>query len=135
MNDIISAFEIWRKGVPEYDWPEIEFKQKENKMTLNDMAYEIHQNAIDKGFWWEERNIGELIALMHSELSEALEATRHGNPVDEHCPEFRSFDIELADCIIRILDVCGNRGMDIDGAITAKMEFNKTRPVLHDKKF
>jgi NTP pyrophosphatase (non-canonical NTP hydrolase) len=102
---------------------------------INNLANEIHQYAVDKGFWEHERNDGECIALMHSELSEALEALRHGNPQDEHCPEFTNAEIELADCIIRILDTCAAWRFDIEGAIIAKIEFNKTRPHKHNKKF
>lgn len=95
----------------------------------------VHNNARDKGWWDEARNDGEAIALMHSELSEALEALRKGNPNDEKCPQFTNLEVELADCIIRILDFAGGNGLDIAGAIVAKHEFNKTRPHKHGKKF
>jgi NTP pyrophosphatase (non-canonical NTP hydrolase) len=104
-------------------------------MNLNELAKTIHQNAVDKGFWWEDRNIGECIALMHSELSEALEAARHGNPVDEHCPGFGNLEIELADCIIRILDFCDAHKLLIQEAVDAKMAYNFTRPFKHNKRF
>ena len=96
-----------------------------------------HRRMIEKGFWTEgqERNFGETIALIHSELSEALEGHRHGNPMDEHCPLFTSVEIELADAVIRILDLAGSKPnlFRIGAAIAAKMEYNLSRPRKHGK--
>ncbi len=73
---------------------------------------------------------------MHSELSEALEALRHGNGPSDHIPEFSGVEEELADVIIRICDVAQERGWRVAEAIIAKMAFNATRPHRHgNKKF
>ena len=93
---------------------------------LNIMRDQCHQLAVDCGWWVEERNDGELICLMHSELSEAMEGLRK-DLQDPHVPERKNIDVELADCIIRILDFCGARGIDIAGAVSDKLDYNKTR--------
>lgn len=102
----------------------------------NEMAKSVHQTAIDKGWWDDPRNDGELVALMHSELSEALEGLRAGNPADDKVPEFSSAEAELADVVIRIMDMSKARGWDVAGALIAKAMMNTTRERMHGgKKF
>jgi len=82
------------------------------------------------------QNDGEKIALMHSELSEALEGLRAGNPPDDKVTEFSSVEVELADVIIRIFDLAGKREWDVVGAMLAKLQMNRGRPYRHGgKKF
>ena len=114
-----------------------------SKITLNDtfpdyfqlMSKHVHANAVAHGWWEEPREDGTLIALIMSEAAEALEALRKGNGPDEHCPQFSGAEVELADVIIRIMDMAEARGWDVAGAIVAKHEFNKTRPYKHGKEF
>ena len=75
------------------------------------------------------------LALMHSEISECIEALREGNPICEKCPPYSSEEVELADLVIRVMVYARRRGYDIPGAILAKKEFNRGRPFLHGKKF
>ena len=52
-------------------------------MNLDEWAREIHEIAVEHGWWEEERSFGEIVALCHSELSEALEADRLGEELVE----------------------------------------------------
>jgi len=72
------------------------------------------------------RNFGEALALMHSELSEALEADRKGLK-DDKLPHRDGREVEFADCIIRILDTAAALGLDVAGAIIEKNRYNASR--------
>jgi NTP pyrophosphatase (non-canonical NTP hydrolase) len=105
-------------------------------MHVRDLCKEAHATAKKKGFWecYENgdvmpRNDGEIIALMHSELSEALEALRH--PDEKH----NNVGEEMADCCIRIFDYCEAKKIDLEKEIADKMAKNKARPFKHGKKF
>lgn len=100
-------------------------------MDLNKLAQEVHQANIK---WWQdpvtgkpiERNKGELIALMHSELSECLEGERK-DLMDDKLPHRKMAEVELADALIRILDYATGFNYDIQGAYEEKMQYNAKR--------
>ena len=106
-------------------------------MTISELVYNSYANARLKGWHDETRSFGDLIALIHSELSEALEEYRNGHGVTEVYlrdgkPE--GVPVELADVMIRIGDMCGLLGIDIDEAIKLKMQYNSGRPHRHGGK-
>ena len=124
--------------------------------TLVDLISEAHQTAVLKGWWgdaaadalaagnpvdaYEDRNLYEQVALMHSELSEAVEELRNGRGVTEVYynegkpgkPE--GFPVELADVLIRIFDAAGRYGIDLTAAVDVKLKYNQSRPYRHGGK-
>ena len=104
-------------------------------MTLNGWAKEIHENSMHHGWWDEDRSFGEIVALCHSELSEALEAYRNGEDmvwINDGKPD--GIAVEMIDCIIRILDWCDNEEIDVDEVLKLKHAYNTTRPYKHGGK-
>ena len=121
---------------------------------INKLAKEIHQSNIDKGFFDDERNIGEMLCLIHSEVSEALEADRKGRYSKEVDLEVitiswndnrfmesfeggikDTFEDEMADIVIRVFDMCAFKNIDLEGHIKAKMRYNSLREYKHGKKY
>jgi len=93
--------------------------------SLNELANLCHSIAREKGFWDEERNIGEALMLVVTELAEAMEAHRKQDDAN--------FKEELADTFIRLLDLCGGLKLDIEEEIYQKALINKKRPYKHGK--
>lgn len=129
---------------------------------LNKLSVEIHENAKSKGFFDSEKNIGEMLCLIHSEVSEALEADRKNHYYENSGSMLRgladknygiifhdeqiartafeetvknTFEDELADVVIRVLDLCAFKGIDIESHIKAKMRYNAMREHKHGKKY
>ena len=130
---------------------------------INKLAKEIHLNARSKGFFDAEKNIGEMLCLIHSEVSEALEADRKNhytklkkdwyikgladpNYGASFCDneafkkEFKNsvkntFEDELADIMIRVMDLAAFKGIDLEAHIKAKMRYNASREHKHGKKY
>lgn len=100
---------------------------------LQDAIDLAHRTAVDAGWYRNpktgetiQRNFGEVIALMHSELSEALEADRR-DLKDDKLSHRSGVEVELADCCIRIFDTAAALGLDLAGAIIEKNRFNRQR--------
>jgi NTP pyrophosphatase (non-canonical NTP hydrolase) len=125
---------------------------------INELAKQIHKNAIDKGFFEKEKNIGEMLCLIHSEVSEALEADRNdmymhkrmeSSPIgavngwvsdEDFWKSFRqnvkgTFEEELADIMIRVMDLAAYKNIDLEAHIKAKMRYNSLREKYHGKKY
>lgn len=100
-------------------------------MNLNELAQKVHAANIK---WWQntetgepiKRNKGELLALIHSEISEALEGERK-DLMDDKLPHRKMAEVELADTIIRIMNYAAGFGYDLQGAFDEKMAFNAQR--------
>ena len=124
-------------------------------MNIKEIQKEIHQVNVEKGFWEDRKNVGEVLMLIVSELGEALDAHRSGKSADIdafnargidriHPDDFEvdfqqcikdTFEDEIADTVIRILDMCEGFGIDLETHIKLKLEYNKTRPYKHGKKY
>lgn len=114
-------------------------------MNLNEYTKKIHDNSVAHGWWGGERSFGDIVALCHSELSEALEEYRAGRPMEWHknvvvseiplsSSKPEGIAVEMADCLIRILDWFGKEGLDVDRIVQEKMAYNETRAYRHGGK-
>lgn len=128
---------------------------KNTNMKIKDISKKIHQNAREKGFWDTERNFGELLMLVTSELGEALEAHRkrkHSDYVhyrlicNDQPTEVQeevaflvhikdTVEDEIADAVIRLFDLAEGMGIDLEWHIEQKLKYNKTRERLHGKAY
>jgi NTP pyrophosphatase (non-canonical NTP hydrolase) len=95
-------------------------------MSFKELQMLCHTKSVNNGWWQGTPNIPEKIALIHSEVSEALEGYRKDLP-DAHIPHRSSMEVELADAIIRIFDLAGYLSLDLDGAIMEKLRYNDQR--------
>ena len=96
--------------------------------TLNEYSTHCHYASSAAG-WWKDadhQTPAVKIALIHSEISEALEGLRK-DTFDDHLPHRKSIEVELVDALIRIFDLAGRLKLDLDGAFIEKMKYNESR--------
>jgi hypothetical protein len=105
----------------------------QTRLAADTLLAACHLRALKAG-WWNSletgehirRPVPELLCLIHSEISEALEGYRKSLR-DDKLPHREMLEVELADAVIRIFDMAGGYGLDIGGAIAEKLEYNSNR--------
>lgn len=107
-------------------------------MTLNELATHIRSINSDKGFTVTKENIDQKLLLVVSEICEAQEELRDGHSLNEIYflgSKPNGFPVEIADAIIRLLDICCAFEINIEKVIEQKLRYNLSRPRLHGRKF
>lgn len=125
-----------QKAVKEFlRWDAIKIDEQK---SICQWQKEIHQNAIDHGWWDNPRTPGELLMLVVSEVSEAFEEVRNNHAMTEtyysEKGKMEGVPSELADVVIRVMDLAEYYGIDLEKTIAEKHAFNKTRPFKHGGK-
>lgn len=102
-------------------------------ININELVFECFKRSKDAGWYTDphtnktiDRNVAEMLCLIHSEISEALEGHRK-RKMDDHLPNRKSIEVELADALIRICDLAGYLQLDLGGAVDDKMAYNLRR--------
>jgi NTP pyrophosphatase (non-canonical NTP hydrolase) len=105
--------------------------------AVNLLCDAAHDIAKDKGFYDHDVSLPEKLALIHAEVSEALEVLRSGEPAqrDKHLPEYGAFEVELADVVIRVLDLAAYKNIPLGDVIVSKILYNASRQRKHGKAF
>lgn len=115
-------------------------KKFDGVKTIGDWVHEIHKNAVQHG-WYDSKgakNFGELLMLVVTEVAEVMEEYRNGRLMKETYVnkngKMCGIPSELADIVIRVMDICGYYNIDLEQAIAEKHEYNKSRPYKHGGK-
>jgi len=117
--------------------PKLSYESEMAGCAANYLVQTCHGASVAAG-WWNDlisgepivnrpHIVGEKLMLIVSEVSEAMEAHRKNLP-DDKLTHRKGIDVELADAVIRIADLCGALGIDLGAALAEKLEYNKTRP-------
>lgn len=117
------------------EWGYSGLKPMVMETAINALTEYIHRQNVEVG-WWNDintredlhgkRNIGELLMLVVSELSEALDGDRKNNQ-DKHLTNYPAFSVELSDAVIRIFDIAGSMNIPLGTIIFEKLAYNRTR--------